>query len=196
MPKVKGLYPYREDIVEHIRKYPYEPAFETAKRFGYKPRTIHTMRWFVRHNFFNGDMPSPNADKHAEQIKRDGPPAEPKFPYNHRTLAEVEQVSPAAPGFTPERKAAIEEKLLGPRTLVLAYDEEQEDAVHPIQTIDYIKDKLSPDEFAGYCKGSAMRCIAKAHGAVHPEKNLEHARWYLDHLLKVRGNKNVAKGEA
>ena len=52
-----------------------------------------------------------------------------------------------------------------------------------IETIDYIKAKLSQEEFEGYLRGNILKYISRA-----PHKNgqedLRKARWYLDRLIK------------
>lgn len=51
-----------------------------------------------------------------------------------------------------------------------------------IECIDYIQDKLSPQEFQGYCKGNALKYISRA-GKKNPDKyneDLKKAIWYLE----------------
>lgn len=52
-----------------------------------------------------------------------------------------------------------------------------------IETIDYMRAKLSPEEFKGYCRGNVIKYISRA-----PDKNgledLKKARQYLDWLIK------------
>ena len=38
-----------------------------------------------------------------------------------------------------------------------------------IECIDYIQDKLTPDEFQGFCKGNALKYISRA-GKKNPDK--------------------------
>ena len=50
-----------------------------------------------------------------------------------------------------------------------------------IECIDYIQDKLTPDEFQGFCKGNALKYISRA-GKKDPSKKVEDlnkAIWYL-----------------
>ena len=59
-----------------------------------------------------------------------------------------------------------------------------------IETIDYLRAKLSPEEFAGYCRGNVLKYLSRA-----PHKNgtedLKKARWYLDRLIDLReGERN------
>lgn len=58
-----------------------------------------------------------------------------------------------------------------------------------IECIDYIQDKLTNDEFQGYCKGNALKYISRA-GKKNPDKyneDLKKAIWYLEKAVQVRG---------
>ncbi|MFK7695386.1 DUF3310 domain-containing protein [Paenibacillus sp. HJGM_3] len=52
-----------------------------------------------------------------------------------------------------------------------------------IETIDYMRTKMSPEEFAGYCRGNVIKYISRS-----PHKNgledLKKARWYLNRLIE------------
>lgn len=51
-----------------------------------------------------------------------------------------------------------------------------------IECIDYIQDKLTKEEFQGYCKGNALKYISRA-GKKNPDKyneDLKKAIWYLE----------------
>ena len=55
-----------------------------------------------------------------------------------------------------------------------------------IECIDYIRDKLTFEEFEGFCKGNALKYISRA-GKKDPSKKAEDIRksiWYLEELLK------------
>ena len=59
-----------------------------------------------------------------------------------------------------------------------------------IECIDYIKDKLTAEEFQGFCKGNALKYISRA-GKKNPDKyneDLEKAVWYLNKAINERGN--------
>ena len=59
-----------------------------------------------------------------------------------------------------------------------------------IECIDYIKDKLTAEEFQGFCKGNALKYISRA-GKKNPDKyneDLEKAIWYLNKAINERGN--------
>jgi len=66
------------------------------------------------------------------------------------------------------------------------------DAVNPdhykiggIETIDYLRAKLTPEEFAGYCRGNALKYISRAGHKDNADQDLAKARWYLDRLLEA-----------
>lgn len=55
-----------------------------------------------------------------------------------------------------------------------------------IECIDYIQDKLSKEEFQGYCKGNALKYISRA-GKKNPDKyneDLKKAVWYLERAVQ------------
>ena len=61
------------------------------------------------------------------------------------------------------------------------------DAVNPdhykaggIETIDYLQAKLSPAEFAGYCRGNAMKYISRAGRKDDVVQEVRKAIWYLE----------------
>jgi hypothetical protein len=65
------------------------------------------------------------------------------------------------------------------------------DAVNPdhykvggIETIDYLQAKLSPEEFAGYCRGNALKYLSRAGHKDDAAQDLAKARWYLDRMLE------------
>jgi hypothetical protein len=59
-----------------------------------------------------------------------------------------------------------------------------------VETIDYIQAKLTPEEFAGYCKGNALKYISRA-GHKNNEndeaatEDAQKAIWYLKRLLQA-----------
>lgn len=58
-----------------------------------------------------------------------------------------------------------------------------------IECIDYIQDKLSEEEFQGYCKGNALKYISRA-GKKNPDKyaeDLKKAVWYLERAVASGG---------
>ena len=55
-----------------------------------------------------------------------------------------------------------------------------------IECIDYIQDKLTKEEFQGYCKGNALKYISRA-GKKNPDKyneDLKKAIWYLERAVQ------------
>ena len=51
-----------------------------------------------------------------------------------------------------------------------------------IETFDYLKEKLSPSQLAGFCKGNIIKYVSRAD---HKNKveDLKKAKWYLDKLI-------------
>lgn len=52
-----------------------------------------------------------------------------------------------------------------------------------IETIDYIEAKLTPDQFAGYCIGNALKYLSRAGKKGDQDTDLRKARWYITRLL-------------
>ncbi|MCF1632926.1 DUF3310 domain-containing protein [Tetragenococcus koreensis] len=53
-----------------------------------------------------------------------------------------------------------------------------------IETIDYIKDKLTDEEFRGFVKGNVLKYVSRE-GLKNGDEDLKKARWYLNELLEV-----------
>ena len=49
-----------------------------------------------------------------------------------------------------------------------------------IEAIDYIQAKLSPEEFAGYCRGNALKYISRAGRKDAVGQEVHKAIWYLE----------------
>lgn len=49
-----------------------------------------------------------------------------------------------------------------------------------IETIDFIRAKLTPEEFAGYCKGNALKYISRAGKKGDAAEDLAKAKVYLE----------------
>lgn len=49
-----------------------------------------------------------------------------------------------------------------------------------IEAIDYIQAKLSPEEFAGYCRGNALKYISRAGHKDATAQEVGKAIWYLE----------------
>ena len=52
-----------------------------------------------------------------------------------------------------------------------------------IESIDYMQAKMTPEEFAGFCKGNALKYISRAGHKGDAAEDLRKARWYLDRLI-------------
>jgi hypothetical protein len=52
-----------------------------------------------------------------------------------------------------------------------------------IETIDYIQAKLTAEEFAGYCKGNALKYISRAPHKKDATEDLRKAIWYLNRII-------------
>jgi hypothetical protein len=57
-----------------------------------------------------------------------------------------------------------------------------------IEAIDYIQAKLTAEEFAGFCKGNALKYISRANHKKDATEDLRKAIWYLDRLVTPEGN--------
>jgi hypothetical protein len=54
-----------------------------------------------------------------------------------------------------------------------------------IETIDYIKAKLTPEEFMGYLKGNVIKYTSRAGKKDDVIQDLEKAQWYMSRQIKV-----------
>lgn len=52
-----------------------------------------------------------------------------------------------------------------------------------IECIDYLKAKLSKDEFIGYLKGCALKYLSRANFKESAEKDYKKAQWYINKLV-------------
>jgi len=52
-----------------------------------------------------------------------------------------------------------------------------------IESIDYIQAKLTPEEFAGFCKGNALKYISRAGHKGSAAEDTRKAIWYLQRLI-------------
>lgn len=53
-----------------------------------------------------------------------------------------------------------------------------------IETIDYIKAKLSRDSFKGYLQGNALKYLSRAGKKGNEAEDLKKCRWYLNRLIE------------
>jgi hypothetical protein len=51
-----------------------------------------------------------------------------------------------------------------------------------IECIDYIEDKLTPEEFRGFIKGNVLKYITREQHK-NGDEDLKKAKWYLDRLI-------------
>jgi hypothetical protein len=64
------------------------------------------------------------------------------------------------------------------------------DAINPdhykfggIETIDYLQAKLSPEEFAGFCRGNALKYLSRAGHKDDAAQDYRKAIWYIERLI-------------
>lgn len=55
-----------------------------------------------------------------------------------------------------------------------------------IETIDFIEAKLSPEEFAGYCRGNMLKYVARAGHKDDAGQDMRKALWYGQRWLRAR----------
>ena len=55
-----------------------------------------------------------------------------------------------------------------------------------IETIDVIEAKLSPEEFAGFCRGNMLKYIARAGHKDDAGQDMRKALWYGERWLRAR----------
>jgi len=55
-----------------------------------------------------------------------------------------------------------------------------------IEVIDFIQDKLTPEEFEGFCKGVILQYVSRCRlkGGI---EDLKKAQWYLTRIISVKG---------
>jgi hypothetical protein len=61
-----------------------------------------------------------------------------------------------------------------------------------IETIDFIKAKLTPEQFEGFCLGNALKYLSRAGKKIDADEDKKKAEWYLTHLRT--GSKILYKG--
>jgi hypothetical protein len=54
-----------------------------------------------------------------------------------------------------------------------------------IETIDFIRASLSPEEFRGYCKGNGLKYLSRALRKGDELNDLRKCRWYLNRVIDV-----------
>lgn len=53
-----------------------------------------------------------------------------------------------------------------------------------IETIDYIKDKLTDEEFRGFVKGNVLKYVSRE-GLKNGDEDLKKSKWYLEELIEM-----------
>jgi hypothetical protein len=53
-----------------------------------------------------------------------------------------------------------------------------------IETIDYIKAKLTKEEYMGYLKGSILKYTSRAGKKLSELEDFKKARWYIDKIIE------------
>lgn len=61
-----------------------------------------------------------------------------------------------------------------------------------IETIDFLRAKLTPEQFEGFCIGNAMKYLSRAGKKNDAAEDRKKAEWYLTHLRT--GSKMVVEG--
>lgn len=61
-----------------------------------------------------------------------------------------------------------------------------------VEVIDYIKDKLTADQFLGYCIGNTIKYISRFQKKGNPKEDLEKAKVYLGWAIEAQEELNVA----
>jgi len=54
-----------------------------------------------------------------------------------------------------------------------------------IETIDYIRAKLTPEEYRGYLRGSILKYSSRAGKKQNEAEDYKKAKWYLDKLIET-----------
>jgi hypothetical protein len=55
-----------------------------------------------------------------------------------------------------------------------------------IECIEYIEDKLTPEEYRGYIKGNVLKYITRERHK-NGDEDIRKAKWYLDRLINRLG---------
>lgn len=54
-----------------------------------------------------------------------------------------------------------------------------------IETIDYLKAKLSPEEYKGFLKGNVLKYLSRAE-MKGKDTDYKKAKWYMDKLAEIK----------
>lgn len=201
-----------QKLVDHLKTHQTESPAITAEKFGVKRNTIYWYRNYInrklglrlerpvgtKHQYHPSmkekGRPNPNILQHIRENPEEHPhDLAKKFgitvstAYTYRGVVRKEGIDiPKAKKRYVKPEEQVEQQVKR---------EDTHDAVnHPahytaggIEAIEYIEAKLTPEEFAGYCKGNALKYMSRAGKKDNSAEDLAKARWYLDRLLTVRG---------
>lgn len=56
-----------------------------------------------------------------------------------------------------------------------------------IETIDFMRAKLSPEQFEGYLLGTAIKYLSRARFKKQKKDDYKKAKWFVDKLVEVFG---------
>jgi hypothetical protein len=59
----------------------------------------------------------------------------------------------------------------------------------PVEVIHYLEDKMTPEEFIGYCKGNTLKYLSRAGKKDATLQDYKKAQWYLNHMIKTMEKK-------
>lgn len=55
-----------------------------------------------------------------------------------------------------------------------------------IEAIDYLRAKLSPEEFRGFCRGNALKYLSRAGHKDDAAQEYRKAIWYIERLINAQ----------
>jgi hypothetical protein len=93
-------------------------------------------------------------------------------------MAEVEAL-PEAPKKERKRKDTITSRVSDPVNSPAHY------TAGGIETIDFIKAKLTPEEFQGYLKGNIIKYTSRAGKKAEMVQDFEKGQWYMNRLVET-----------
>lgn len=76
-------------------------------------------------------------------------------------------------------------------------EKSEKDSINPnhyvfggVETIEYLKAKMTADEFSGFLKGNVLKYVSRE-SKKNGLEDLKKAKWYLDKLIEVGNEKNI-----
>ena len=169
-----------EKIRRYMEQYPDAPPKEIAKALGVKVEYVHVLRSVDKKNKAEG--------KPIRRIKNT---------YTKRkTLAPIPSFVNPPPKDINEM---IDKAVQARKELSITMIEPKHDPVnHPahykvggIETIDYIKAKLTPDEFRGYLKGNLLKYSSRIGHKGAAQLDAGKAGWYANALMQAIETQNA-----